>query len=227
VVEPKAVLTTHLAELIRENVPEIFGLQEMKDLLEELKSAYPALVEEVYPQNLPLTAIQKILQNLLRENVPIKDLLTIFEVLAEKSPEIKDPLVLTELVRAGLKRTLTQKYLDSEGKISVLTLDPKLEQNFIPPEDLSALKPRLKPEIAEKIVSQCRLKAEELKNRGIKPAILLSSRIRLPFRKFIQDSLPELGVLSYEEIIPKTRLYSAGSICLEEELSQKVKTIGV
>jgi flagellar biosynthesis protein FlhA len=227
VVEPKAVLTTHLAELIRENVPEIFGLQETKDLLEELKSAYPALVEEVYPQNLPLTVIQKILQNLLRENVPIKDLLTIFEVLAEKSPETKDPLTLTELVRAGLKRTITQRYLDPEGKISVFTLDPKLEQNFVSPEGLSTFKLGLKPEIAERIVSQSRLKAEELKNRGVKPAVLLSSRIRLPFRKFIQDSLPELGVLSYEEIIPRTRLFSVGNISLEDELSRKVKTIGV
>jgi len=222
VIEPKAVLTTHLAELLKENAAEILGLEEVKDLLEELNTEYPALAEEVYPQNLSLLTIQKILQNLLRENVPLKDLLTIFEILAEKSPRIKEPVFLTELVRAGLKRTITQQYLDSEGKITVFILDPKLEQNFVPLEDLSDFKLELKPDLAQKIVCQCLVKAEELKNKGIKPAILLSSRTRFPFRKFIQESLPDLGVLSYEEIIPKTKVYSIGTISLEEELSERV-----
>lgn len=219
ILEPKDVLTTHLGKLIKENLSEILDLQEVKDLLEELRSSHPSLVEEVYPGNLPLTTVQEILHNLLRENVPIKDLLTIFEVLAEKSSQIKDPLLLTELVRSGLKRTITQKYSDPEGKITVFTLDPKLEQKFFSIEDFSIFNPKLKPEPTEEIVHQCRLKMEELKDKGIKPVVLLSSRTRLPFRKFIEGSLPDLGVLSYEEIIPKTKVYSEGVISLEENPS--------
>ena len=218
-IEPKAVLTTHLFELFKENAYELFGLQETKNLLDELKVEYPALVEEIYPGNLSLVTIQKVFQGLLKEKVPVKDLLTIFEVLAEKSPQIKEPVLLTEAVRAGLKRTITRQYLDSEEKITVFTLDPKLEQSFYATGNPADFKPVLKPELAGKLVFECRLKAEELKSKGVKPAILVSSGARYHFRQFIGESIPDLGVLSYEEIVSGTRVYSTGSISLENEFT--------
>jgi len=220
-IEPKAVLTTHLFELFKENAYELFGLQETKDLLEELKIQCPALVEEIYPGNLSLVTIQKVFQGLLKEKVPVKDLLTIFEVLAEKSPQIKEPVLLTEAVRAGLKRTITRQYLDSEGKITVFTLDPKLEQSFCASGNLADFKPALKPELAGKLVLECRLKAEELKSKGVKPVILVSSGARHSFRRFIGEGPPDLGVLSYEEIVSGTRVYSIGNISLENEFSEE------
>ena len=221
-IEPKAVLTTHLFELFKENAYELFGLQETKDLLEELKIQYPALVEEIYPGNLSLVTIQKVFQGLLKEKVPVKDLLTIFEVLAEKSPQIKEPVLLTEAVRAGLKRTITRQYLDSEEKITVFTLDPKLDQIFSPSGELTDFKLDLKPELAGRLVNECRQKTEELKSKGLKPAVLLSSKARYPFRRFIGESIPDLGVLSYEEIVSGTRVYSIGSISLENEFTGEV-----
>jgi flagellar biosynthesis protein FlhA len=220
-IEPKAVLTTHLFELFKENAYELFGLQETKDLLEELKIQYPALVEEIFPGNLSLVTIQKVFKSLLKEKVPVKDLLTIFEVLAEKSPQVKEPVPLAEAVRAGLKRTITRQYLDSEERITVFTLDPKLEQSFCASGNLADFKPVLKPELAGRIVYECRLKAEELKNKGVKPAILVSSKARYPFRQFIGESIPDLGVLSYEEMVSGTRVYSMGNISLGNEFSEK------
>ena len=219
-IEPKAVLTTHLFELFKENAYELFGLQETKDLLEELKIQFPALVEEIYPGNLSLVTIQKVFQGLLREKVPVKDLLTIFEVLAEKSPQIKEPARLTEAVRAGLKRTITRQYLDSEEKITVFTLDPKLEQIFSPSGELTDFKLEIKPELAGRLAHECRQKTEELKSKGLKPAILVSSRARHSFRQFIGESIPDLGVLSYEEIISGTRVYSIGNINPENEFTE-------
>jgi flagellar biosynthesis protein FlhA len=221
-IEPKVVLTTHLFELFKENAYELFGLQETKDLLEELKTQFPALVEETYPGNLSLVTIQKVFQGLLKEKVPIKDLLTIFEVLAEKSPKIKEPVPLTEAVRAGLKRTITRQYQDSEEKITVFTLDPKLEQIFSPSGELTDFKLDLKPELAGRLVNECRQKTEELKSKGLKPAVLLSFKTRYPFRRFIGESIPDLGVLSYEEIVSGTRVYSIGSISLENEFTGEV-----
>ena len=218
-IEPKAVLTTHLFELFKENAYELFGLQETKDLLEELKIQYPALVEEIFPANLSLVAIQKVFQSLLKEKVPVKDLLTIFEVLAEKSPQVKEPVLLTEAVRAGLKRTITRQYLDSEEKITVFTLDQKLEQVFSPSGELTDFKLDLKPDLAGRLVYECRQKTEELKSKGLKPAVLLSSRARYHFRRFTGESIPDLGVLSYEEIVSGTRVYSIGSISLENEFT--------
>ncbi|HVP37375.1 MAG TPA: flagellar biosynthesis protein FlhA [Terriglobales bacterium] len=218
-IEPKAVLTTHLFELFKENAYELFGLQETKDLLEELKKQCPALVEEIYPGNLSLVNIQKVFQSLLKEKVPVKDLLTIFEVLAEKCPQVKEPVLLTEAVRAGLKRTITRQYLDSEEKITVFTLHPKLEQSFSAPVNPSDFKPVLKPELAQRLVNECRQKTEELKGQGSKPVVLVSARSRFPFRRFIGESLPDLGVLSYEEIVSGTRVYSIGNISLGNEFS--------
>lgn len=221
-IEPKAVLTTHLFELFKENAYELFGLQETKDLLEGLKIQFPALVEEIYPGNLSLVSIQKVFQGLLKEKVPVKDLITIFEVLAEKSTQIKEPVLLTEAVRAGLKRTITRQYLDSEEKMTVFTLDPKLDQIFSPSGDLTDFKLDLKPELAGRLVNECRQKTEELKSKGLKPAVLLSSKTRYPFRRFIGESIPDLGVLSYEEIVSGTRVYSIGSISPENEFTGEV-----
>ena len=166
--------------------------------------------------------IQKVFQGLLKEKVPVKDLLTIFEVLAEKSPQIKEPALLTEAVRAGLKRTITRQYLDSEEKITVFTLDPKLEQSFCASGNPADFKPIFKPELAGRLVYECRQKTEELKSKGLKPAVLLSSRARYPFRRFIGESIPDLGVLSYEEIVSGTRVYSIGSISLENDFTREV-----
>jgi flagellar biosynthesis protein FlhA len=167
--------------------------------------------------------IQKVFQGLLKERVPVKDLLTIFEVLAEKSPQVKEPVLLTEAVRAGLKRTITRQYLDSEEKITVFTLDPKLDQIFSPSGELTDFKLDLKPELAGRLVNECRQKTEELKSKGLKPAVLLSSKARYPFRRFIGESIPDLGVLSYEEIVSGTRVYSIGSISLENEFTGEVR----
>lgn len=218
-IEPKAVLTTHLFELFKENAHELFGLQETKDLLEELKTQYPALVEAVFPANLSLVTIQKVLQSLLKEKIPVKDLLTIFEVLAEKSAQMKEPVLLTEAVRAGLKRTITRQYLDSEEKMTVFTLEPSLEQLFSASGNPADFKPVLKPEVAERLVYECRSKTEELKSKAIRPAVLVSSRARYPFRQFIKESIPDLAALSYEEIVSGTRVYSIGTITMADELS--------
>lgn len=128
IVEPVVVLVTHLKEIIKSNSADLLGRQEVKELLECIKEKYNVVIDELIPDILSLGEVQKVLQNLLRENVPIYDLVTILEVLADNGVVTKDIEVLTEYVRHALKRTITKRYLDAEGRLMVITIHPDLEE---------------------------------------------------------------------------------------------------
>ncbi|NIR50512.1 flagellar biosynthesis protein FlhA, partial [candidate division KSB1 bacterium] len=128
VVETSAVLATHLMELIRKNADKLLGRQEVKQLLDNLKKDYPAVVEELIPDQMGLGAIQKVLQNLLREHIPIRDLVTILETLADYAGMTKNVEVLTEYVRFAMSDTIAKLFQDENEIIHAITLDPKIEQ---------------------------------------------------------------------------------------------------
>ncbi len=125
VVEPAAVLATHLTEVIQKHAAELLGRQETQKLVDHLKESNPVIVGELVPDLLGLGTVQKVLQNLLRERVPIRDLTSIFESLADSSSVSKDPDFLTESARSTLARVITQRNLASDGKLQVITLSPK------------------------------------------------------------------------------------------------------
>src|SRR5204863_3138298 len=127
VVEATAVLATHLTELIKSHAFELLTRQEVKNLLDNLKTRVPALIEEVIPTQIKPGELQKVMQNLLRERVPVRDLETIVETLGDFSSRTKDLDVLTEYVRNALGRTISKQYVDDHDRIWCLTLDPALE----------------------------------------------------------------------------------------------------
>jgi flagellar biosynthesis protein FlhA len=217
VVDPSTVMVTHLTEFIKAHAHELLGRQEVKELLEVIKEKDPAVVEELVPDLLTLGEVQKVLQNLLRERVPLRDLVSICEALADGARLNRDSDFLTEHVRSRLSRTITRLYLTPENKLAVLTLHPRLEQaitDSIQQTQLGAY-PVLEPGLARKILEKLREQAEKLSLKGQIPVVLCSPRVRLPFRRLIERSLPAVAVLSLNEVAPGIEVEVVGTVSAE------------
>jgi flagellar biosynthesis protein FlhA len=210
VVEPSAVLATHLTELIKSNAAELLTRQETANLIENVKKDHKALVDEVIPALVNLGIVQKVLQNLLEERIPIRDLPLILETLADYAPSSKDPDILSEYVRHNLGRTITQMYLNSVGGLTVMTLDPDLENKISNGVQSTkhGLVLILPPDLAQQIHSAIKKAVEEMQAQGYSPILLVSPNVRLVFRRFIKHIAPSLSVISYNEILPEIEVES-------------------
>ncbi len=166
------------------------------------------------PEIMTLGAVQKVLQNLLREKVPLHDLGTILEELADQARAIKDPDLLTESVRQALCRTITGLYTGSSGRLRVITLDPALEQKLA--ESLQATRqglfPVLEPQAVRNLLEGLGRVVEKVTGKGITPVVMTAPSIRLPFRRFIERSFPQVAILSVHEILPETAVEAVGVI---------------
>lgn len=131
VVDPPSIIATHLTEVIRMHIDELLSRQDVQNLVNNIKETNPTLVDELIPKLLGIGEIQKVLQNLLREGISIRDLLTIFETMADHAATTRDTDVLTEYARQSLKRAISSKYFPANEVTSVITLDPKLEQEIM------------------------------------------------------------------------------------------------
>ncbi len=214
VVEPVAVLATHLTEVIRKHADEILTRDATKHLIEELKKTSPAVVEELIPNVMKLAEVQQILQMLLREQIPIRQLGPILETLGDYAPRTKDPILLTELVRARLARTISTKYRDAEGTLHVVTLDPALEDRIRAgfEHNERGLFIRMSPQAVE---TTCRLIAaevERLTRANHPPIVLVSPPIRAALKQMSAPHLPNLVVLSYNEITRDTKIESVAMV---------------
>ncbi len=217
VVDCSTVLVTHLTEILKQHAHELLGRQEVKELVEVVKEKNPAVVEELVPDMLSLGEIQKVLQNLLKERVPIRDLATILEALADGARLNKDPDYLTDNARQSLSRTICQRYADGQGKLSVITLHPKLEQNVqeaIQQTQFGAY-PVLEPRLVRKLLDKLNAVVEDVTMRGANPVLLCSPRVRLPFRRLIERYLPNLAVLSLNEIPANVEVEAIGTVSID------------
>ena len=205
VVEATAVLATHLTELIKGHAYELLTRQETKNLIDNLKTRVPALVEEVIPTQVKPGELQKVMQNLLRERVPVRDLETIVETLGDYSSRTKDLDVLTEYVRNALARTICKQYVDENDKIWCLTLDPALEEliNGHLERSERGTTNTMPPATAQQIVQQLSGKILELTQAGRSAVVLCGPNVRAAVRKMIEVSVPHAAVLSYNEIVPE------------------------
>ncbi len=214
VVNAVSVVTTHLMEEIKKHAHEILGRQEVKSLLDNLKKTYPALLDEVVPNLLSIGSVQKVLQNLLRERIPIKDLVTILETLGDYGSKIKDNDLLTEYVRHALSRYISRQYQDESGKMRVITFDPHLEDMLVnalkKSGDISYL--ALEPKIIQEVLNKTALEVNKSFNDGNQPVILCSPQIRMHFKRLTERSIPNLTVLSFNEIEPGINLESIGMV---------------
>ncbi|HEX7490711.1 MAG TPA: flagellar biosynthesis protein FlhA [Candidatus Limnocylindrales bacterium] len=204
VVDAASVLATHLAETIRRHADEILGRPETNQLMDGLKRDQPGLVEELVPALVSMGDVEKVLQGLLRERVPIRDLSTILESIADAARSTKEPLFLTEAVRHSLSRAISMRYRAPDGAIHAVALAPDLDTRLgtsvmVQPGyvglELSGSDSRLLIESVDKALKSLALQRYQ-------PILLCTTRIRLALRNLTERHLPQLTVLSYEEILP-------------------------
>jgi flagellar biosynthesis protein FlhA len=216
VVEPPAVLATHLTEVIKSHAYEILTRQDTQTHVDRIKEKSPTLIDELIPDSLSVGGVQKVLQNLLKERIPVRDTQTILECLSDYAPVTKEPDILTEYVRGQLGRTICQLFQNEENSIPVLTVAPELEQQIadamqsaaggirvvLPPDTINLLSERLSEGI------------DTMVSNGQTPIVLTSPNIRLAFRRVTETTFPSLTVLSYNEIVPGVDVFSVGMVSL-------------
>ncbi len=219
VVEPAAVVATHLTEVIRNASAEILSRQDVQKLVDTLREDYPALVESVIPEIVPLGSLQKVLVSLLSEKVPIRDLATILETTSDYIGATKDSDVLAEYVRMSLKRQITDLYRDKSGKINVFTIDPQIEQQLADSvqNTKQGLMLVMDPAMTEVLIEKIKSQAELMQSAGYVPVCICSPNIRLALRRLVEASCPSLAVVSYNEILPVVELVSTGMVRLNDD----------
>jgi len=217
VVEPSAVLATHLTEVVKNHAHELLSRQDVQNLLDHVKKDYAAVVNELYPELLSLGEIQKVLSNLLREKVSIRDLVTILETLADYARVTKDTDVLTEYVRQALGRQIVEQYLEG-NKLYVLTLDPQVEktvrEGIQKTEQGSYL--ALEPGKTQLLLNALRAQVQRMIEAGHQPVVLCPPIVRLYFRRLVERFLPNVAVLSFNELQPNIQVEAVGMVSFSE-----------
>lgn len=213
VVDPSSVIVTHLTEVLRAHGPDLLSRQDVQNLLDTIKSENAALVNELVPDLLSLGEIQRVLQNLLREHVPVRNLIPILETLGDHARTTRDPVQLTELVRQNLGRTIVASLTDESGKLGVLALAPRWQQQLAGAVQATDRGPvlALEPGVAQSFLQDLARVMERVATQGT-PILLVAGRLRLPVRRLVERHLAALVVLSYEEIPPQTTVQTIGIV---------------
>lgn len=211
VVDPVSVLGTHLSEVIRRNAHELFSRQDAKRLLDRVAVENPKVVEDLVPKLLPLAAVQRVLQNLLRERVSVRDAVSILEALGEAAAATRNPVLLTEYVRQAIRRSVVKPYLNRTGELPAWFLDPGIEQAVEAGVEHGeqnshlALAPQAIRDILNRI--SARIVAPEA------PVVTItSSGARFFLRQICEPSLPNLFFISHNEVPAGLRIQSLGNI---------------
>ncbi len=214
VVDPPSIIATHLTEIIRQHISELLTRQDVQSLINNLKENHPSLVEELVPKLLGIGEIQKVLQNLLREGISIRDLLTIMETLADYAVTTRDTDILTEYVRQSLKRAISSKYFPPHETTSVVTLDPKIEQEIMGSvkQTETGAYINLDPVRSKAIMGSVGREIQKLENLGKNPIIITSPIVRMYFKRLTEDYYKDLIVISYNEIEANVELQSVGMV---------------
>jgi flagellar biosynthesis protein FlhA len=214
VVDGESVIVTHLTETIRAHAAELLTRQETRQLLDRLKETNAAVVEEVVPDVLTVGEIQRVLQALLHEGVSIRDLGSIVEAAGDKARVTRDPVLLAEYARQALGRAICGPHLDAEHTLRAITLDPRIEQEVA--ESITATADgeflAMEPTRAQALVSNLAGQLEQAIARGRRPVLICSARVRRHLRRLCEQSLPQLPVCSYNEIVPGIRVETIGVV---------------
>ena len=213
VVDPPAIIATHLTEVIRSHLHELLTRQDVQMLVNNVKEANPILVDELIPKLMSIGDVQKVLANLLKESISIRDLVTILETLADYAHMTRDTDMLTEYVRQALRRAISKKYF-AQDMNSVITLDPELEQVIMgsvqQTEQGSYL--ALDPSVTQRVFDRLNGELGKLTGMGMQPIILTSPIVRTYFKRLVEPIAPDLVVLSYNELEPSAEIQSVGMV---------------
>jgi flagellar biosynthesis protein FlhA len=217
VVEPSAVVITHLTEVVRMHSYELLTRQQVHQLLDNLKQTAPKAIEELIPDLLKVPQVHQVLNNLLREQVPIRDLETILETLGHYADKTKDLGILTEYVRHSLGRTICQRLRDKNRVLHVVTLDPALEDVLAAGFDYSerGLVIKLSPQVSEAVTRAISNELQQLVSLGRMPIVLCSPQVRAGLKQITSSTLPKLAVISLNEITRDTDVESAGQVSVD------------
>lgn len=214
VVDPPSIIATHLTEIIRQHIAELLTRQDVQNLINNLKESNPSLIDDLVPKLLGIGEIQKVLQNLLQEGISIRDLLTILETLADYAPTTRDTDILTEYVRQSLKRAISSKYFPANETTSVVTLDPKVEQEIMGSvkQTETGAYLTLDPDRTKAIIASVEAETGKLEKLGKNPIVVTSPIVRMYFKKLTEDYFSDLIVVSYNEIESNIELQSVGMV---------------
>ncbi len=219
IVEPSAVVATHLTEVIRTNGADLLTRQDVAHLIETLKEDNPTLVQGVIPDVVPLSVVQRVLQTLLTERVPIRNLPTIVETITDYYGATKEPDILSEYVRMALKWQISDMHRDQKNKITVFTIDPTVEQMLT--DAVQNTKQGLmlvtSPADSERLLKAIGAEVERMNSAGQNPICLCSPNIRLAVRRLTETAYPQLVVLSYNEITNNVEVVSNGVVRLDND----------
>lgn len=221
VVESATVLTTHLTEILKRNSDKLLTRQDAKQLVDNLKEDYPALTDEISPDNLPLSVIQKVLQNLLEEGIPIRDLPLILESLLEYYRVTQNIDVLTEYVRHNLSETIKTLYEDQDGTVHAISVDPEIEDIITQALQKSggnniSSSLGLSPAYISKIKEGVSKSIDDITIAGHLPVVICSAQVRPYFKKMINTTFPVVSVISYSELPSDTDIEILSSVNILE-----------
>jgi flagellar biosynthesis protein FlhA len=211
VVDSVSVLGTHLSELIRRYAHELFSRQDAKRLLDRVAVEHPKVVEDVVPKLLPLSTVQRVLQNLLRERVSIRDAVSILEALGEAGGSTRNPVLLTEYVRQSIRRGIVRPYLNRAGDLPAWFVDPSIEQAVESAiehgEQNSHLS--LPPQQIRDLLNRISARVQQPETPVV---AITSSGARYFLRQLVEPTLPNLFFLAHNEVPPGLRVQSLGNL---------------
>jgi len=217
VIDALSVIVTHMSEVIKRHIHELISRQDVNILLQNVAKSNKAIVDDVIPNIISVSDLQKILVNLLKEGIPIRDMESILETIGDHGATIKDTDMLTEYVRQRLRRTITRKYTDGKS-IKVISLDQGIENTILS----SAKKSEhgtylaLEPQVVQRIIESVSEQIERVKDLIHHPIILTSPIVRIYFKRLIDQFLPNLTVLSFNEIDSNIQIQAIGIIQLKD-----------
>jgi len=215
VVDPSSIISTHLTEILKKHVHELLGRDEVKSLIDNLRESSPTVVDELIPNIMSVGDVQKVLANLLREGISIRNLLIILETLADHALMNKDVNILTEYVRQALSRHITSTYI-TEKFARVVTLDQNLEATLmesIQQTDGGSYM-SLPPDISQSLLNNLAVQIQNLLSLGEQPIVVTAPIVRFYFKRLTEQMIPDLIVLSYNEIEPDVQIQSVGMVSI-------------
>ncbi len=214
VVDLPTVIATHLTEVVRTNAHELIGRQEVTKLVDGIKKTHPKVVEELIPEHMSIGSLVQVLKGLLKEQVSIRDLLTIMETLGDESQKTKDIEMLVEGTRKRLSRSITRKYTNDEGLIPVLSLSPMVEETITNSllQTENGIQLVMDPHTANKLIMELSRQIERNPDIASSPILLTSPTIRRHIHKLTSRFIPQLVVLSHNELTSDAQVSSVGTV---------------
>ncbi len=214
VVDATCVISTHLTEIVRKHAAEILGRQEVQDLLDHVARSHPAAVQGLIPDQLTVAELHKVLHGLLAEQVSIRDMVTILETLADKVSQTRDPDELVEAVRFALRRRICAHHKSDDGKLRIITMDPRIERAIIESIQMTSEGRviALDPDLGQSILQEMAKAIQSVSREGYEPIMVCADAVRLPLRRLTESVFEGLTILAMRELVPDAPIERVGTV---------------